>query len=84
MTSLQQRQNIKVKFQNRDVVLGAMVRALAIQAAGARVVGGMTGSYLQVHGFFRFALTPTEADRFKELVKAYLPTFHSSIQIEEG
>ena len=41
---------VKVTFQNRDGILGAMVRALAGQVAGARVVGGMSTKYLPVHG----------------------------------
>ena len=74
----------KVTFQNRDVILGAIVRALATQVAGAALLGGMSGSYLRIHGFYRFSFTPTEADRFRELVKDYLPTrFQSSIQIVE-
>jgi hypothetical protein len=64
---------IKVTFLDRDEILGALVRALAVQAAGFQVVGGMNAEYLKQKGFYLFQLSQPQADRFKSLVKSYIP-----------
>jgi hypothetical protein len=38
---------IKVTFSDRDEILGAIVRALAVQVAGFQVARGMDGKYLK-------------------------------------
>lgn len=75
---------VKVTFRNRDGILAAIVRALAGQVAGAGVVAGMSASYLRVHGFYRFSFTSDQAERFRDLVKDYVPeSFQSAIEIIE-
>jgi len=72
----------KVSFADRDEILGAIVRALAVQAAGFQVVGGMNAEYLKQNGFYLFSFSANQVDRFKGLIRDYVPDrFQPSIQI---
>ena len=74
----------KVTVSNRDEILGAIVRALAFQAAGFQTVGGMNKQYLQEHGYYKFKFHTNQFDKFKSLVKEYVPErFQQIIQIGE-
>jgi hypothetical protein len=75
----------KVTILNRDEILGAIIRALAVQAAGFQVVGGMNAEYLKQNGFYRFPFASLDqVERFKTLVKDYVPDrFHNSLQIAQ-
>ena len=74
----------RVTIQNRDEILGVVVRALVIAIAGFQAVGGMNPNYFRAHGFYRFPLQPHQADRLKELVRNYVPErFQSLIQIAD-
>jgi hypothetical protein len=74
----------RVTIQNRDEILGVVVRALVIAIAGFQAVGGMNPNYFRAHGFYRFPLEPHQADRLKELVRNYVPErFQSLIQIAD-
>ncbi len=63
----------KVSIQNRDEILGAIVRALAVQVAGFQVVGGMNKEYLKQNGFYDFKFSGVQVDRFRTLVNEYVP-----------
>jgi hypothetical protein len=63
----------KVTFLDKDEILGALVRALAVQVAGFQVVGGMNAEYLNRKGFYLFQLSEPQANRFKSLIKSYIP-----------
>jgi hypothetical protein len=64
---------IKVVFSNRDETLAAIIRALAVQAAGPQIVGGMDWLYLRQKGYYRFEFaSQIQVDRFTESVAGYL------------
>jgi hypothetical protein len=72
----------KVTVSNRDEILGAILRALAVQSAGFQTVGGMNKQYLQDHGYYRFRFHTDQFDRFKALVKSYIPDrFQQTVEI---
>jgi len=64
---------IKVTFSNRDEILGAVVRALAVQAAGFQVVSGMNAEYLRQNGSYRFEFSQDQLERFQIFVRDYVP-----------
>lgn len=64
---------IKVTLLDRDEILGAIVRALAVQVAGFQIVGGMNRKYLEQNGYYRFRFSMAQFDRFQGLVKDYVP-----------
>jgi hypothetical protein len=70
---------LKVTFSDRDEILGAMVRALAVQAGGFHMVGGMGGDYLRKNGFYRFPLSAEQSNRFRTLIKNYLADAFQSL-----
>jgi hypothetical protein len=74
---------IKVVFSNRDEILGAIIRALAVQVAGFQMGRGMDGLYLRQNGYYRFEFAnQTQVDRFTESVTAYLQDrWRNTIQI---
>jgi hypothetical protein len=76
---------VKVTFSDRDEILGAVIRALAVQAAGFQVVGGMNSAYLATNGFYRFKFSnPGQTARFIALVRNYVPTtLQAKLSIEE-
>jgi len=76
---------IKVTFLNKDEILGAIVRALAVQVAGFQVVGGLNKNYLKANGFYPFIFAnSSQVERFKSLIKCYVPSeFQASLQIAE-
>jgi len=75
---------VKVKFSNRDEILGALVRALAVQAGGFPMATGLTGGYLKKNGFYRFDLDNHQAGRFKTSLSNYLrPEHHGSLEIAD-
>lgn len=75
---------VKVTFSIRDEILGALVRALAVQAGGFQMVKGLTGDYLMKNGFYRFALDRQQSSRFKTLLSNYLrPEHHKSLELAE-
>jgi hypothetical protein len=64
---------IKVVFSNRDETLAAIIRALAVQAAGLQIVEGMDWLYLRKKGYYRFEFaSQIQVDRFTESVADYL------------
>lgn len=72
----------KVTFSNRDEILGAIIRALAVQVAGFQVVGGMNKNYLNENGYYLFQFSDAQLSRFNNLIKEYVPErFHNTIQI---
>jgi len=74
----------KVTFARPDEILGAIVRALAVQAAGFQVAGGMNAEYLKRHGFYRFEFSKKQSDRFEQMFTEYVPDkFRTMIQIAE-
>jgi hypothetical protein len=74
----------KVSISNRDEILGAIVRALAVQAAGFQTVGGMNKLYLQEHGYYKFKFHADQFEKFKSLVNGYVPDrLLQQIQISE-
>lgn len=74
--------SLKVTFSDRDEILGALVRALAVQAGGFQMASGMNGDYLKKNGFYRFPFSKTQTDRFRTLIKNYLsPQFQDLLQI---
>ncbi len=64
----------KVTFSNPDEILGAIVRALAVQSAGFQAVGGMNKKYLQDNGYYRFEFSQSQFERFKTLINDYVPS----------
>jgi len=65
--------SVKVMISDRDEILGAIVRALAVQAGGFHMVGGMNSNYLRRNGFYRFPLSHDQSDKFRSLIKNYVP-----------
>ncbi len=63
----------KVTISNRDEILGAIVRALAVQVAGFQIVGGMNKKYLQENGYYLFQFSAPQLSRFQNLVEEYVP-----------
>jgi hypothetical protein len=75
----------KVSISTRDEILGAIVRALAAQAAGVQTVRGMNKLYLQKHGYYKFKFDADQFEKFKFLVNGYVPDmFLQTIQIVEN
>src|SRR5260221_12657047 len=61
---------IKVTFSNKDEILAAIVRALAVQAAGFQVVGGLNKKYLETNGYYKFPFAgQDQAIRFQRLIR---------------
>jgi hypothetical protein len=58
----------KVIFSDRDEILAALVRAIAVQSGGFHMVGGMNKDFLHRHGFYRFGLDAAQHSRFKNLI----------------
>jgi hypothetical protein len=65
--------SVKVTLLDRDVILGAILRALAVQVAGFQVVGGMNREYLEQNGYYRFPFSQVQFVKFQMLVKDYVP-----------
>ena len=63
---------IKVTFLNPDQVLAAVVRALAVKAAGFPAAGGMSDAQLIQQGFYSFEFSPRQFERFKQYVENYI------------
>jgi hypothetical protein len=59
-----------ITFETKDEVLGTIIRALAIKAAGKEIALGLTDSVLRHDGFYRFAFNQAEEEQFKGLVVA--------------
>jgi len=75
---------VRVTFSDRDEILGAIVRAIAVQAGGFHMVGGMGGDYLRTNGFYKFPLSPEQSTRFRGLIKNYVPNqFQNVLQITD-
>jgi hypothetical protein len=75
---------IKVTFSQRDEIVGAIVRALAVQCAGFQVVGGLKDNYLTKHGYYPMTFSNEgQLHNFSGLLDDYLPErFKSGIKIE--
>ena len=75
---------VKVTFLKRNEILGAIVRAIAVQVADFQMVGGNNRSYLNRHGFYRFEFANSgQVIQFKSLIQSYVPTnLQSGLQIE--
>lgn len=65
---------IKVTFSTKDEILAAIVRSLAVQAAGFQVVGGLNKKYLEANGYYKFPFAgQDQAIRFQKLIADYVP-----------
>lgn len=65
---------VKITFSQRDEILGAIVRALAVQCAGFQVVGGLKKNYLTKHGFYPMKFKyERQLHNFSGLLDDYLP-----------
>jgi hypothetical protein len=74
----------KVSIANRDEILGAIIRTLAVQAVGFQTVGGMNKRYLKDHGYYKFKFSTGQFEKFKSLVNGYVPDkLLQTIQITE-
>ena len=75
---------VKVTLLDRDEILGAIVRALAVQVAGFQVVGRMNRKYLEQNGYYQFPFSQVQSVKFQTLVKSYIAErFQPSIRIAE-
>lgn len=63
----------RVEISNRDEILAAVVRALAVQVAGFQIVAGKTGASLTAHGYYDFDFSPSQVHKFETLVHDYVP-----------
>ena len=61
-------------------MVGAMVKALAVEVAGFQSVSGATKEFLEEHGYYVFTF-PTDlyAFHFKKAVRKYFPSGEASV-----
>lgn len=62
----------RVEISSRDEILGAIVRALAVQVAGFQMAGGKSGASLMAHGYYDFDFSPSQVHKFETLVHDYV------------
>ncbi len=76
--------NVKVAFSERDVVLAAIIRALAFKAAGRPTARGKTEEVLLRNEFYQFEFSPHQLEKFKGFISDYLPErWSKTIHISE-
>jgi hypothetical protein len=76
---------IKVAFEDRDEVLGALVRALAVQVGGFQMGKGMDKAFLAENGYYEFDFaTIAQTGRFQVLIDNYLePKLRNKLAVKE-
>ena len=73
---------VSVVIKGKDRMVGAMVKALAVEVAGYRAVNGMKKEFLNLHGYYDFNFpSDTHASDFREAVKKYLPEALADIRL---
>jgi len=74
--------DVKVSPAGKDRYLGALAKALAVEAAGFATVGGATHDSMMANGFYllRFS-NDRQLEEFKRLITTYLPP--NSVSIEK-
>ena len=71
---------LKVTIINKDKVLGAILRALAVETAGFQVVGGMNQKYLEEKGYYIFRFSSqSQVDSFRSIVHDYIRDCHKGV-----
>jgi hypothetical protein len=70
---------VKTTITNRDKYLGAILRVLANQVAGFKVVGGLSDADLRLTGFYIFQFSSgAKVTEFCNLIDEYITDFHRS------
>lgn len=65
---------VRITIEGKDRMVGAMVKALAVEVSGFRSVTGATMKFLAANGFYEFRFpTESRADKFRDAVRRYLP-----------
>jgi hypothetical protein len=65
-------------IENKDRMVGAMVKALAVEVAGFQAVKGTTKGFLATHGYYDFEFaSEAAAAAFREAVGKYVPKLAS-------
>ena len=73
----------KVAPSNKDRYIGAMAKALAVEAAGFATVGGASHDSMFTNGCYLLRFSHRrQLDEFKRLVDIYLPS--GAVHIEEA
>jgi hypothetical protein len=76
--------NIRVTFSEKDMVLAAVIRALAFKIAGRSTTTGRTEDFLAEHGFYDYDFSPGQLEKFKAFVRDYLPErWNKTLQITD-
>ena len=71
---------LKVTIVNKDKVLGAILRAIAVETAGFPVVRGMNQKYLKEKGYYIFRFSSqSQVDSFRSIVDDYIRDRHKGI-----
>jgi hypothetical protein len=75
---------VRVQIEDRDMKVGAMVKALAVEVAGLQSVKGTTNVSLRDHGYYDFTF-PSEsaAQKFESSVHKYLPHLASVLRTSD-
>ena len=71
---------VKIVIADKDKNIAAMIKALALEVGSYAVVRGATKDFLQEHGclYFNF-FDEYQADKFRTLVRAYVPSKFAQI-----
>jgi hypothetical protein len=76
---------IRVQFSERDMVLAAIIRALAFKVAGRSTTMGRTEEFLFQQGFYDYDFSPSQLEKFKLFVERYLAErWRKTLQIIES
>ena len=72
---------VSVEIKGKDRMVGAMVKALAVEVAGFQAVKGTTKEFLSLRGYFDFEF-PSDAHgtAFREAVKKFIPSELANIR----
>ena len=71
-----------VYVRERDLKVGAMLKALAVETSGFHSVAGANNEFLEQNGYFEFTFPNQEsANSFKEDVEIYLKKYISFVPL---
>lgn len=72
---------VQVSIANKDRMVGAMVKALAVETSGFASVRDTTKEFLATHGFYEFSFpNAAKADEFRAAVRRYIPESYANVR----
>jgi hypothetical protein len=73
---------VRVAIENKDRMVGAMVKALAVEVAGFQAVKGTTKEFLSANGHYDFEFpSKVSAAAFCDAIAAYIPENRARVTI---